>query len=370
MKKLFKLIIILVLLLNINTYAQTSIKNISIDGFDTVETNTEFYESFRVNFNELKKGTLDTLGLWIVAYELEYDENIFEITEIESDRVWDTTIYKDNNKIYVLSEFENDPYHNICADNVLYCADYLITIKFYVKDTNVEQTTIKMKDVGAGTFKLKGGMNPEYSTDELIELEYNSEATRNIKIKKTENKTEVQEPKSIITNNVPKTETPKTENKNIDNNNTQQETKSNNKYLKSIEIENYNINFSKDIKTYEIEIEKDINSLNIKALPEDDKSKIEIIGADKLKENNYKVLIKIKAENNEEDTYTINIKVKKNNNTINNKKKNKEKKLNFKLNKTDIILLIIAGVIILILIIIFIIINIKNNRDIDKKLDF
>ena len=89
----------------------TSISNAEITGTDLVQTNTSFSQSFKVNFSNLKKGTTDTLGIWLVGYELVYDDTILIIEDISNDgSVWDSVIFKDDGKIYVISEFANDPF--------------------------------------------------------------------------------------------------------------------------------------------------------------------------------------------------------------------------------------------------------------------
>ena len=61
----------------------------------------------------------------------------------------------------------------------------------------------------------------------------------------------------------------------------------NNTYLKSLSIENYEIDFSKETKTYNINIKEDVNKLNITAIPEDSNATVEIKGADNLKDSDY-----------------------------------------------------------------------------------
>lgn len=344
----------------------TSISNASIEGADSAITGKTFYESFRVNFSDLKKGSTDTLGIWLVGFELEYDESIFVIEEISNDgNVWESIIYKEDGKVYVLSEFSNDPFKNGCVDGVLYCSDYLISIKFYAKDTDKISSTIKMKQISAGAFPVSGDLNASYLTDDMIELEYPNVISQTINIGRSTN-TETKEPESIITNSSPKVETPKAPKTT----NTNKE-KSNNKYLKSILIENYEIDFSKETKNYNISITKDIDKLNITALPEDSNASVEIIGADNLKENNYKVSIRVKAENGEEETYYINAKIQENKEeTETTKEEDKETKEPFKFNKKTIIIISIIGGLLILVVLILVILNHINNKKIDKKLDF
>lgn len=351
----------------------TSISSASIDGTNSVTIGKTFYASFRVKFSDLKKASTDTLGIWLVGFELEYDESIFVIEETSNDgNVWNTIIYKEDGKVYVISEFSNDPFKNGCVDGVLYCSDYLITIKFYVKDTNLTSSTIKMKQISVGAFPVSGNLNASYLTDDMIELEYPNDVSEVINITKSTNtNTEKKEPESIISNSAPKVETPKTPTSSTTTNNNKKKEKSNNKYLKSLLIENYEIDFSKETKSYNIYIKEDVNKLNITAISEDSNAIVEIIGSDDLKKNNYKVSIKVKAENGEEEIYYINAKIQEDKEKNDIKKGEvKQEKDTFKLNKKTIIFISIGVVLLMISILIFIIINHINNKKLDKELDF
>lgn len=365
---IYTIFLSLILSLEVKAYT-TSISNTSIRGTNSATIGQTFSESFHVEFSNLKKGSTDTLGIYLVIYELEYDESIFIIEEIlDNGRIWNSTIYKEDGKVYVISEFYNDPLKNGCIDGVLYCADYSISINFYVKDTDATTSTIKMKQVGAGAFPVSGDINATYLIDDMIELEYSNEATQTIDIKKVTNITNEKEPESIISTTVPKVENPPTS---VTTTNTNKE-KSNNKYLKSLSIENYDIDFTKETKSYDIYIKEDVNKLNITATPEDTKFTVEIIGSDNLKNNNYKVLIKVKAENSEEETYYINAKIQKDEEKSIEKEKTKEPKTTketSKLSKKTIIFISIGITLLVISIIVFTIINHISNNKINKKLD-
>lgn len=79
---------------------------------------------------------------------------------------------------------------------------------------------------------------------------------------------------------------------------------SNNNNLVSLEIENHNIDFNKD--TYDYEVTTNLDSLEIKALAEDEKAKIDIIGNENL-ENGSKIIVRITAEDGSTKEYNINI---------------------------------------------------------------
>ena len=87
------------------------------------------------------------------------------------------------------------------------------------------------------------------------------------------------------------------------------EEKSNNKKLKSLEVENYKLSpeFNKDTTEYDLTIPDDVNSLEIKAVAEDKKSKVEITGNDKLLTGVNTIEIKVTAEDETVGTYKINV---------------------------------------------------------------
>lgn len=80
---------------------------------------------------------------------------------------------------------------------------------------------------------------------------------------------------------------------------------SNNNYLKSLKIDNYNISFNKEKVSYNLEI-SDEEKLNITALAEDENANVTITGNEKLKDGS-SIKITITAEDGTTKTYTINI---------------------------------------------------------------
>lgn len=372
MKKIMYMFVLIIIMLlvpfNINA-SNASISSVTIEGNDGVSVGTSFYEGFGVRFSNIKKGTSDTLGIWTVVFELDYDEDVFIVEDIlDNGKVWNSNIYKDGNKKYVISQFNNSAFNvDACVDKVLYCADYLISIKFYVKDTDKKTSEIKMKNTGAIVYQVLGGNNPEYNADDMIELEYSHDISKTLTITKPEN-VEIKEPNNIISNNKPakkKTTVPsskKTSSKTTNNKTNTQKKKSDNNNLKDLGISGYSINFAKDITTYNISIKEDINSLKIKALPEDEKATVKIVGDDDLKSNDNKVTIDVKAENGKTKSYIIEVKKE----TINNTEKDDK---GFKLTEKQIMIGgIVIGAIFLIVVIVFVIIRI-HDRKMEKELD-
>ena len=361
-------IIFLLALFPFNIFASTSIKNAAIEGADSVKVGSNFYQSFRVNFSDLKKGSTDTLGLWLVGFELDYDEDILAIESIESNgNEWYTIAYKDGNKKYVLSEFSNDPYHNACADGVLFCSDYLVTLKFYVKDTTKTSTKIVMKDIGAGAFNVKGELNPEYETKDMIELEYSKEVSKTISITRPEN-VKVKDTKSILSNKKPSVKKPTTTTakKKTTTKKTTEKKKSDNNYLESLTIKGYDIDFSKDTKTYIIYVPDNVNSLDVKAKVNHKKATVNIVGNDDLKANDNKVRVKVTAENSETRTYIIEVR---HGEKPTQKTNHKLSIKNIELSKKQIVILGSITGSLLFIVLIILLVNLFKDRKIDKAFD-
>ena len=362
MKRLCLLVLFFIFPICVNA-SSGSIRNAYITGTNEASVGGEFTQGFMVNFSDIKKGTNETYGIWLVGFEIVYDENALVIESISSDGgVWASTVYRENGKTYVLSQFSKDPYHNCCVDGVLYCADYGVSIKFYVKDTTKTSTTIKMRDVEAGVFEVSGNMNPEYNVSDMIELKYSNESSSTIKINKSANAV-VKEPNSIISAK-PKTNKPvvtqkKTTTKKTT---TKSKIKSTNNTLKSLVIGGYPFEFSKDKKEYTIYVPKGVKLLDVEAKPEDNSATVTIIGANDLNNNDGKVIVNVKAENGDINTYTINIEKEV-------KKEVESSNFKIKLTKKQIKIGGLVIISLLFIIIIKAIISHISNRRIDKTMD-
>jgi hypothetical protein len=81
-----------------------------------------------------------------------------------------------------------------------------------------------------------------------------------------------------------------------------------NNYLKTLKIENANIEFDKNTLNYSVIVKNNINKINIMATTEHSTATVSGIGEKALKEGSNKFEIKVKAENETIRTYTINIK--------------------------------------------------------------
>ena len=368
MKKIV-FIILLLFLMPLSIQAITpEIQSTWLTGIDEYNTGDTASLEFGVRFNGLYKSDSSGLGVISVAYELKFDDTVFVVSDIESTE-WDSVVYKEDGKYYVISTIgENSISSNRCKDGISYCESYHAFVKFYIKDTNKTVSDIKMGEV-AVVLSPMIDPNKEYTEDDLLVLEDVSNKSISINIKKSEIKQE--QPSSIVSNKKPVTNTQDIFNK------AKEEIKvpkSNNNYIKTLEIKGYKIDFRKAKKDYDLIIEKDVNKLELNIELENDKATYKVLGNDNLKENDYKVLIEVVAENGDKTTYTINTKIKDDKELNEEKEQNKVKeksseKLNIKIDKKYIIIGVsIIGAIVLVTVIIKIIIY-KKDKKFFKSLD-
>ena len=83
---------------------------------------------------------------------------------------------------------------------------------------------------------------------------------------------------------------------------------SDNNYLKSLEIDGYDIDFNREVYEYKITVGSDVDSLDIKAIPEDYRSRVEITGNENFKTGDNEVIITVTAEDGSERVYKILVK--------------------------------------------------------------
>lgn len=325
----------------------------------------EFYTSVYIGVSDLKKGTSDSLGIAGILYQYDFDDNILEIVEIPKIDSFQTEVYKQGDSYYVLSYIDDtNASKNKCADQVLSCADYLQTFKFYLKDTDAEKTEIKLSNVNVMLFPV--GSDKE---EDMVTI-LGGEKTHVINIKKQQQVVTSTVPESVVSNSDNKEftsdvknfiEKVKNESALINNSTTKKEA---NNYLSSIEIKNYKINFKKDKLEYDIDVEEDINKLDIKAIAESENAIIDIKGADDLKGNNYKVTINVSSKDNSKKTYKINVNLIKEVEESNLFLKDFKFEMNDK-TKNIIVVVSIGLAIIFLPIIIYLY---KKDRELDKKL--
>ena len=297
MKKFFLCILFIILIpLNINAVSVTTTE---IMGMEEKTIGEKLSLSFKVSYDGLHKGQDNSFGLWYVNYELIFDDSILDITGISSN-TWDSVVYKENGKYYVLSEIgEDDPSKNKCADGILYCADYIVTLEFYVKETTKDSTTIKMGNIETGVFDISLS---EYNDENMVIVKGTSDKVHTLKLKQPD--IEIEEGTTTIVENK-KPSIPSVEEKLNDI--VSNDNKSDNNYLSSLKIDGYTINFDKQKNEYELAVSHDVNSLKFDIVTEDEEAFYKIEGADDLDKSNGKVSITVTAPNNEKRIYKINV---------------------------------------------------------------
>lgn len=82
---------------------------------------------------------------------------------------------------------------------------------------------------------------------------------------------------------------------------------SSNNYLKTLEIDGYDIDFDKLVNEYIIKVSSDVKSLDIKAIAEDSRASVEITGNENFKTGDNTVTIMVTAENGDVNVYKITI---------------------------------------------------------------
>lgn len=361
MKSKLLVIVLLLMLLPLNVDA-ASITSATVSQVNEQEVGTSFYLPFYVNFSGVGNSVGETSGIYMVGLLLEFDDSVLEIDHFYSD-FFDTEIYKSDGKYYVLSIADSDSTGNKCSDKFLSCSSqYMVNIRFHVKNDSKDSVDVKLVEASAGAFKVDDTLE-SYIIDNMEELEYTTEVISNIKIKKTEKENSEVYSESVITEG----KAPEIKNEIIQeakqkvnsNNNNSENIKSTNNNLKSLIIENYQLDFKSDQLEYDITVNDDVYFLDIKVETEDAKATYKIIGAESLEDE---VKVVVKAESGEEKTYKINI-----NREIQEKKKTDNKK--FDISKETQNKLIIGGSIILVILIIIFIVSHHGNRKLDKMLD-
>ncbi len=144
--------------------------------------------------------------------------------------------------------------------------------------------------------------------------------------------------------------------------------KSNNKFLKKLEIDNYDISFDKYKYNYDIVVEDEVNSLNIKAELQNSNAKYTITGNDDLKKNNNKVIIEVTAENGDKNIYTIYVK-KESEITANVDEQSNFKKATINVDKKYVKTGFIVILVIVFIILVSFIVRKINDKKIDKLVD-
>ncbi|MCI9233200.1 MAG: cadherin-like beta sandwich domain-containing protein [Bacilli bacterium] len=298
MKKLLYYVVFgLLFLLPTSVKADVAIKSTSLNGPLSVEEGSSFTMTVNVNVSGLSKLPNSSQGIASAIFAFGMDEDVF-ILESVSAEGFESIAQKVDGVYYILSQSLQN---NNCGSGMLYCGDYKVELKFYVKNTTLNSSVITLGEVAMGFIDVE-----TYQTeDDIIVRRYDEYKPHSIVINHKKESAVVESPKTIVEEQKEKpkvTEKPVAPKKEIP--------KSSNALLKSIVVENYNVDFDTYLLEYTLEVEEGVNSLSIKAEVEDEKANYKIIGAEDLKKNENKVLIEVTAENGNKKVYTINTKIK------------------------------------------------------------
>ena len=363
MKKVGIIVCMLVLLIPVKVQAAAiTSANMSLVGEQT--EGTYFNANFNISFSGLNKNSENSDGIYLVAFELSFDDTVLDITGITS-TYWDSIVYKEGSNYYVLS-IADETLDNKCIDNFLACSNYSANLEFFVKETDKTETNITLTQVGAGAFKVDTE-SLEYWMENMQEIEYSPNQTQTIKINKSQtpvagnSKTSIIETQKPAINNTNIQEKVESANKNTPADipeETQPVEHSSNNYLKDLSIKNYKIKFTKEKQNYMITIPKKIKSLEVTATPEDEKATYEITSIDNPHENDT-IKIIVTAENKEKRTYVVNIKREEN------KSENNTTSIVNKLNKAAFMI----GGVVIVVVILAIIISYYQKRKLTKWIE-
>ena len=369
MKKLLYFLLLFIFI-PITTHAEDInfcdiVANSNVNVGDTVKVDFAFDFKDAVNMNS-------EYGIYMVAFELDFDNNVFDIVDVLDKSNWNQTVFESDGKYYAVATYGNANSDSIST----YRGKYIMRLSFFVKDTKEKQSTIKIKEYGAMLFDKNVRYFSDLKDNDIKQIEevgsvshtftinegtvLNKNITSIIEKSKTDFQSEIKKETSTIynkiNNNASNTKEETKEETKEDN-----ENKAYNNYLKTLEIEGYKIDFNKHQAIYSIEVDQNINSLKINAVAESNKSTVKINGSDNLEQANNKVTIEVTSGNKETKTYIINVK------KI--EKSNDKEEIGFKITDDQIKMAIIFGGIVLgVALIIFIIVKIKD-RKVEKIID-
>lgn len=365
MKKLKYVLIAMIIFLPIKIWA-ISVSKTEITGNGEVNALKIYPYDIKISFSDLNKKSTEGQGISSIIYELSFDNKLLGVTEISSKGRWDSKLYTENGKYYVLSTIsEYSDEVGKCSDGILFCDSYEATISFYAKKVSKNQkTSVKISNIETALLPLISDVNT-ITEEDFSTISKKDATTKNITIKKnasgsgdsfTEIKMEKGKPsvKSADVLNIIKELTPVSG-------------KSKNNLLTKLEIVGYEIEFNKYYNDYYIVAKENTNKLEVKYTVADKKAKVKVIGNDDLKANNNEVLIEVTSEDGETNTYRIKVGFE--------EKENDETKtnnfFNLKINIEDKYLKIagiVFGGLVLITLIIWVIFKIKDHK-MEKQLD-
>lgn len=304
MKKIYLLIITLILLFPVSTKA-VEIKDINIIGKEQITIGESFTESILISFNDLEQTYNQPDGLLYLKYEISFNPEIFSIISYESPD-WNTIFYQEDDKYYVLSIVNNEnKLKNNCPTSFLYCGNYQNTIEFYAKKTTSSSADITISNLELALLDISTSRQ-EPTIEDIVINTSNYSNTRTLTIYEAIETIDIPKKEDIIITITSE----EIDNKIISA--LEQELVISDipsPLLSDLKITDYQIKFNKHKNNYELEIPKDVSSLDITVTPEDDDATYTINGNENLT-NNSEITIEVTASNNQVSIYKINITVK------------------------------------------------------------
>lgn len=356
MKK-FLLVCLFLLVLSPVSAKAAAISSQSLSGKAIAERGEEITVTFELDFAGIDNTEAGTEGVWQIAYQVIFDENVFVLESVKSDS-FNTALGKENGINLIFSVVTEGAPNTCVYGGQLYCGKYKSTMTFLVKNTNETKSKIEIGAIVVGFLNMNDP-DKEYTEEDIDPVTTTSYASHTVKINQSNSKVETP---SNSTNNSQSTTSSAKPSTSV--------SQSSNALLKSLNVENYDIKFDTYLLDYTVEVDDNVNNLTIKVEPEDNKATYKVIGADDLQKNENKVLIEVTAENGDKKTYTINTRTKKEETKkIKTEAKEEDQKEKVTVNKKFVTYIIIFfGGIVGLVIIGFIISKIKN-RKLNKMLD-
>lgn len=316
-KVLFVFLLALVLPLSVEAL---EIKGVTVDIPTEVKVGSEITLEIEVQFDNMNKSNPNEMGYAGAIVEVDYDKSVLSFKDFSSSS-WENKKEGTLTGDFYSSTATESMLEKDGCENGLYCENYKIKINYTVKTTDKTDFTYKLKNLYFITLK---GIPSDYdekepTEDDTLTYRVPIDKTYIMKVVKesddvpTDNdKQETIKPNTPITTNKPPITTKpsittpnKTQPSTAPSTTPSTPDKSSIKYLKSLSIEGYDIDFAKDKTLYTIDVAKDVNALDIKVELEDEKASYVIKGADDLSSHYDMVEIVITAENGERKIYTI-----------------------------------------------------------------
>lgn len=245
--------------------------NVNIIGNETFENEI----TLELQVNNLVEFSDVCNGLCGLVFDLNYDTSKIELTSINALQGFDLT----QGKTIVLYKSTGVP-----------SGTKILTMKFKNKSLKKnENTTISLSNIVASDGDKDINTKNVSKTIKLIEKEIEDNSSNNNSNSNTSSNNSSNKPNSNITND------------------TQDNPKSGNNYLNSINLSAGEIDFKKDVLTYDVVVDYNTTNINIDAQSEDENALINGIGNYNLIIGNNVIKITVKAEDNTERTYTLNV---------------------------------------------------------------